>query len=59
MARKVEVRNEGGLWSVYAEDKLLQDGFPTEEQALKVAAAVKEVVEPFEGWKATSTETPG
>lgn len=47
MERIVEVRKCGEEWAVYAEGKLLQGGLPSEEFALKVADAVREVLEPY------------
>ena len=49
MTRKIEVRKEGDSWSVYAEDRLLQDGLDNEKIALKVAAAVEKVETPYSG----------
>jgi hypothetical protein len=49
MARIVEVRKDGDDWGVYAEGKLLQGGLPTEEFALRVAEAVREVLDPYAG----------
>lgn len=49
MTKDVEVRKEGDQWSVYADGKLLQAGLSREELALKVAAAVREVLDPYAG----------
>lgn len=45
----MEVRKEGDYWSIYVEGKLLQDGLPSREIALEVAAAIREVIEPYLG----------
>lgn len=56
MTRKVEVRKEGESWSVYAEDRLLQDGLENEKIALKVAAAVEKVETPYNGTQTAVSE---